>query len=344
MNPKAFAVPSTPGSNSTSMSVQRNTPIPPTPGHRRIASTPRTPGTSPLTTCSASSEAFTIVKVHTAKCSECDKRNKDVMCRCPGCTFQVCRPCQEKREKAGRSLAHGNMLSPYAATPGTGSGSVVRRKPIGVAQNVEKKEVATEYEKKVESIQEKKPALQPASRPKAKPKARARNATPSDDSSDGEFTPDPASPTCNKHQRTELASLNTDSSRDAGLPAENSSSSSLSSLPEPADLFEPLATTSNGESMAAGRSFKEMSTNEIMAHYGVNTIINPYKAHLLSRHEPVVSNPVIEIPEVVKRGFKPRPSAEEIYENIQRKVRRKMGLPMLVARTSDGTEENKRGA
>jgi hypothetical protein len=234
------------------------------------------------------------------------------------------------------------MLSLYIATPATGSGSVVRRRPIGVGQNVEKKEIAIEYEKKVESIQEKKPALQPASKSKAKPKARARDATPSDDSSDGEFAPDPASPTCNKRQRTELTILKTGSSRDAGLPADNNSSSSSSSLPESADVFEPLATASNGESMAADRSFKEMGTNEIMAYYGVNTTTNPYKAHLLSRHEPVVSNPVIEIPEVVKRGFKPRPSADEIYENIQRKVRRKMGLPMPAAVTSDGTEENER--
>lgn len=133
-----FVVPNTPHSDTKhSMPVPRNTPIPSTPSHRRIASTPRTPGTSPLTACSSSPSAFTAVKVHTAKCSECDKRNMDVMLRCPGCTFQVCKPCQEKREKAGRSLAHGNMLSPHVATPATG-GSVVRKRPVGVLNSNEK--------------------------------------------------------------------------------------------------------------------------------------------------------------------------------------------------------------
>lgn len=80
-----------------------------------------------------------------------------------------------------------------------------------------------------------------------------------------------------------------------------------------------------------------MTIDEILAHYDVNTSANPYKAHLLSRHEPVVSDPVMQIPEVVKRGFRPRPSAEKIQKNIQDKVREKLGLPALAgSRRNDG--------
>ncbi|KAF9697890.1 hypothetical protein EKO04_004463 [Ascochyta lentis] len=318
------AIPSTPSAH---MAVQRQTPHPATPGHRRLSSLPRTPGTSPLTACSSSPSAFTIVKVHTAKCSECDQRNRDVMRRCPGCTFQVCKPCQEKREKNGRSLAHGTMVSPRVATPGVGGGGVVRRRPVGVGKGVEgrKDEGSTvgqevENKSKIEEEKEKKRVLKPAVKPKAKSKARMRSLTPSDDSSDDDFAPDPGSPTSHKRRRTELTLSSPGTTRDVRL-----TSGGLSSLPGSIPVQAP-AKMDVGDS--AGRPLREMTTDELLAHYDVNTSANPYQQHLLSRHEPVVSNPTIRIPEMVKRGFKPRPSAEEIQKRIQAKVREKMGLPV----------------
>lgn len=62
--------------------------------------------------CSDNPADFNLVKIHTAKCSVCDKRNAtDEMRRCKGCTWQICRPCQITREQKGRTLAHGNLMT-----------------------------------------------------------------------------------------------------------------------------------------------------------------------------------------------------------------------------------------
>jgi hypothetical protein len=84
-----------------------------------------TPGSANRTRCSDDPADFTLVKIHTAKCSICDKRNTtDEMRRCKGCTWQICRPCQLERQQNGRSLAHGNLLT------GTPGGSTVRRQKL----------------------------------------------------------------------------------------------------------------------------------------------------------------------------------------------------------------------
>ncbi|KAF2472408.1 uncharacterized protein BDR25DRAFT_353434 [Lindgomyces ingoldianus] len=47
--------------------------------------------------------------------------------------------------------------------------------------------------------------------------------------------------------------------------------------------------------------------------------------HILGRYETeLVSNPVIQVPELVRRKFKPRPRAEEIQKNIQEKVKARL--------------------
>ncbi|KAJ4336829.1 hypothetical protein N0V95_008495 [Ascochyta clinopodiicola] len=320
------------------MPVQRKTPYPSTPGHRRLSSFPRTPGSSPLTACSSSPTAFTVVKVHTAKCSECDQRNRDVMRRCPGCTFQVCKPCQEKREKDGRSLAHGNMVSPHGATPGAGWSSVKRRRPVDVMKTTEEERerntAGQEVENKseIQSIQGKQRAPSPAAKPRSKPKARSRALTLSDDSSDDAFAPDPASPTSHKRRRTTLTLSSPGANRDVPLTSDNPCF-----VPSSVDHGQIAAKSNVGESLSTLKPFREMTIDELLAHYDVNTSINPYKAHLLSRHEPVVSNPTIQIPEVVRRGFKPRPSAEEIQKRIQKKIREKMSLA-AAAEVKDGDE------
>jgi hypothetical protein len=205
------------------------------------------------------------------------------------------------------------MMTPRVATPGTGGG-VVRRKPVSSVKKDEGKEAKQEETKTVgkeevvmelEGSKGTKRMAKPAPKPKPKAKSKARETTPSDDSSDDDFTPDSASPTASKRQRTELTSK-TDGSSDMPSPFLKATGAKGSKVPEKAP--------------------SDMTIDELLAHHGVNTPQSPYKAHVLSRHEPVVSEPVIEIPEVVKRGFKPRPSAEEIQQNIQNKVREKMGL------------------
>ncbi|KAF9729661.1 hypothetical protein PMIN06_011340 [Paraphaeosphaeria minitans] len=113
------------------MSSPKSTPIPATP-LRAARFQSATPGGSSISTraqCSDNLDDFSIVKIHTAKCSICDKRNTtDQMRRCKGCTWQICRPCQIQREENGRSLTHGNSMT---ATP---SASTARRRilhPVG---------------------------------------------------------------------------------------------------------------------------------------------------------------------------------------------------------------------
>ncbi|KAJ8112748.1 hypothetical protein OPT61_g4956 [Boeremia exigua] len=328
--PSDTAPPSTP--TGATMRVQRNAPVPSTPNHRRRMSTPRTPGANQLT-CSSLLDAFTRITVHTAKCSECDLRNKGTMLRCPGCTFQICKPCQDRREKAGRSLAHGTMLSPQVATPGA-SGSVVRRKPLATVKSVGKGRIegkdggeergAVEKEQAKEKKGKKREAKQKA-KPKLKSMPRLEEETPSDDSSDNDFAPDPASPTSNKRRRTELTSKTDDT---VEMP---------SPFLTPADKAKDSTRLGPGGSERTEKPLSEMTIDELLAHHGVNTPENPYQAHLLSRERLVVSNPVMEIPEVVKRGHRPRPTAEEIQKNIQDKVRERTGLPRWPAET-DGSE------
>lgn len=239
------------------------------------------------------------------------------------------------------------MVSPRVATPGTG-GSVVRRRPVGVVlgggrggeKRVEEKETSggLEGEGDVMDLKGKKRALEPAVKPKPKPKpkpksklkSKLRDATPSDQSSDEDFTLDPASPTANKRRRTDFIIASP-----ADLPSVTGSN--IKSASSTTEKMQELASKDARRDLSAQKLLSNMTTDELLAHYDVNTSSNPYNAHLLSRHEPVVSNPVIQIPEVVKRRFKSRPSAEEIQQNIQDRVREKMGLP--VSTRSQETDE-----
>ncbi|KAL1596878.1 hypothetical protein SLS59_007619 [Nothophoma quercina] len=213
------------------------------------------------------------------------------------------------------------MPSPAAGTPRVGTpGSVVRRRPVGITitptlvKNAEKgkgKKIGHQKEE-VESAAEASTGRKRVL--KSKPKPKMREATPSDDSSNDDFAPDPGSPTANKRRRTKVFQEN------------DGDSDTRSPLVKSADDTEVSAKPPRGEVPPANKPPSDMTTDELLAHHGVNTPANPYKAHIMSRHEPVVSNPVIQIPEAVKRGFKPRPTAEEIQKNIQGKVRHKLGL------------------
>ncbi|KAH7381204.1 hypothetical protein DE146DRAFT_624327 [Phaeosphaeria sp. MPI-PUGE-AT-0046c] len=242
-----------------------NTPMPPPPSSPPSTTpTPRTPSrttslASPLarnpggtlSACSSDPAVMTVVKVHTAKCTECDKRNKDTMLRCPGCTFQICRPCRERREKKGRGLVHGAMMSPGGLGSGLGSGSgIVRRKVVG---KMGTSPSAAPFKDTDEAMVD----VEVETRGKSKNTSAGRKravktkATPSDESDDDDFRPDLASPTAN------------------------------------------VAPT--------GR------VQELLEANGVNTPGNRYDEHFLQRHDIVVTNPVISIPETVRRMAEPKP-------------------------------------
>ena len=250
-------------------------------------------------------------------------RNKEIMLRCPGCTFQVCKPCQDQREARGRSLAHGNMLSPQDATPGTAPGSVVRKRPVATVRSAER-ETGQKNDEDCEGDQDwkigdgfekiRKRTREPGL--KMRVRLRARDTTPTADSSDEGFEEDPASPTSNKRSRTSLITK-VDGMTD--LPSPFLTPTAKDGDPTPLNLHD---------AKPPAKAFRDMTMEELLAHHGVDTAENPYQEHLLGRRYPVASNPVIQVPAVVKRGFRPRPTAEEIQKNIQDKVREKMGLPM----------------
>lgn len=171
---------------------------------------------------------------------------------------------------------------------------------MSTAKSVIKDERSDGRKEEVES-NGKKRLVKLAPKPKSNVKSKPKEVTPSDDSSDDDFALDPASPTAHKRRRTALTSR--------------------FDVPSPF-----LRATRIQDSKVPEKTLDAMTTDELLTHHGVNTPENPYKAHLLSRHEPVMSNPVIEIPAVVKRGFKPRPSAVEIQQNIQDKVKEKLAL------------------
>jgi hypothetical protein len=75
----------------------------------------KTPGGSKIE-CTLDESLYKKVEIHTAKCTECDKHNHEVMRRCPGCTFQICTPCYNERLSEGRTLLHAQMKKPGTPT------------------------------------------------------------------------------------------------------------------------------------------------------------------------------------------------------------------------------------
>ncbi|KAI8931726.1 hypothetical protein NX059_011369 [Plenodomus lindquistii] len=358
-------IPATPSSLRHAPPSATATPGPSTPFPPR---TPHTPSSSLGIVCTMDATLYRIVKVHTAKCTECDKRNKAVMRRCPGCTFQVCTPCFERRKKNGKGLRHGMSMS-SSASPLTvraaqrkidvgGGGEVPRM------EELKKKEVGSEGDKggvvgesgkagesvgggETVSVGVQKEKVKVVVTPKPKPKRRAikkqkktAKFVESEDDLSSELSDpeDYASPTPSKRRRS---TLTVDSAPTVVGPPQSEGkkrfvplSTSRSSAPTTSSAAAPSSSTLESALPAPDKTAKTMEPsrtpvsklgiNELMHVYGVNTAENPYHEHLLSRREPVVSNPNIRIPDRIARGFKPRRTAEDIHKDIQEKVRKKL--------------------
>ncbi|KAF2848652.1 hypothetical protein T440DRAFT_491062 [Plenodomus tracheiphilus IPT5] len=310
-------LPSSTTNNTTTANALPNTTFPPR--------TPRTPASSTGPVCTTDATLFRSVNIHTAKCTECDKRNKAIMRRCPGCTFQVCTPCFEKREKEGRGLRHGISMS--------GSASPATARTVRVRVVSSSGGGAGEGDKGVQELGKGKEAVKqevlPKKRAAVKKKKKSARFVDSEDEEDEELSSegyDPeehGTPTPSKRRRSTLTMERSASEcappqrviRKRPVPSSNSTNRAPTT-PSPGNTDGVQASPE----MARG----EMGVNELMRTYGVNTAENPYDEHLLSRREPVVYNPTIRIPEIIKRGFKPRPSSEEIQRNIQEKTRKKL--------------------
>jgi hypothetical protein len=130
-----------------------------------------------------------------------------------------------------------------------------------------------------------------------------------EESSADDFTPD--SPTARKRRRV----APTPSSVAAPTPR-------VTRKPLPAVVVNGDVGTITTKTITENQ--RRPSLDELLQLHGVHTSEDPYREHLLSRHTPVTMNPVIHLPDNVKRAFKPRPTALEIQQNIQDKVRQRI--------------------
>ncbi|KAL1801242.1 hypothetical protein ACET3X_001584 [Alternaria dauci] len=352
----AMDPPATPGpgqSASDSTSIPMPAPAPSTPGRRdrtllpgtpRSSSSPfparapRTPGGSSLTQCTVDESQYSRVTVHTAKCTECDKRNMDTMRRCPGCTFQVCQPCYEKRLKQEKGLLHGNMATPGATGGGPSSSAgarAVRNKPPPSTQEtgdkVEDEQAApTPTKEATPANKEATPAsLKSSAKKRAIKKKAAVVETEAEESSGDDFEPDNTSPTPSKRRRTgrrrsELTFA--ESALATALPAPPATRATRKSLP--ASTYQapsPPGSDPGNAGTAMGRKLGKPLGSDFEGDKDLYDVgIAPYKSEpLLARREPIMSNPASRIPDIIKRGGQPR-ARNQTYDNIQAKLREKL--------------------
>ena len=282
--------------------------------------TPRTPGGAGLSTCTDDRNLYGAVMVHTAKCTECDQRNKKTMLRCPGCTFQLCEPCHEKRVKRGKGLRHGNMATPGAtkgaATPTTIS-RTVRKKPFASTPSGQvTKRRSDEAKDENEGDMDNAPSTKKSTSKKGSAKKKRRTEdSETEDSSEDNFQPDDMTPTPSKRRRGELTFAES-ALATAGRtpPTTRASRKSIPqeavSLSAPPNVVDPRASV--------GHRLSEIH-NPLYQH-----AVQGYDEPLLGRRVPVMSNPAANIPAIIKRGGQPRPSVNDIRQNIQDKVREQM--------------------
>jgi hypothetical protein len=231
--------------------------------------------------------------------------------------------------KQDKGLLHGNMATPGAAGGGlstSGGSRAMRKKPLPsteeIGDKIENEEGPSHM--KIETT----PAM-----PKSSAKKRAiKKKAPLDEteeSSEDEFEPDDTSPTPSKRRRTgrrrpELTFA--ESALATALRTPPATRATRKSLPAPTHRApsSPASDPGNaGTSVGYGPS--GFLSSDFMGDKDLyNAGIKPYKDQpLLARREPVNSNPANRIPDIIKRGGKPRPS-NQTYHNIQKSLRAKL--------------------
>lgn len=220
------------------------------------------------------------------------------------------------------------------ATPGATGGGIstsggsraVRKKPLPSTEEIGDKVENEEGPSPMKN--ETSPAM-----PKSSAKKRAiKKKAPLDEteeSSEDEFEPDDTSPTLSKRRRTgrrrsELTFA--ESALATALRTPPATRATRKSLPAPTHRApsSPASDPGNaGTSIGYGPS--GFLSSDFMGDKDLYDVgIKPYKDQpLLARWEPVISNPANRIPDIIKRGGKPRPS-NQTYHNIQKKLRAKL--------------------
>jgi hypothetical protein len=190
-------------------------------------------------------------------------------------------------------------------------------------------------EKKMDKIKEEKEvgsvtndAAPPTQKSSGKKRAIKKKAlvidSEMDESSDDEFEPDDTSPTPSKRPRNELTFAESALATATRTPP--ATRATRRSLPTPTyqPLSSPRSDPANEDSSSEVR-LGGFEGGDFMGDKGLYDVgIKPYKDQpLLARREPVMSNPVSRIPEIIKRNGKPRPEGQ-LYENVQKLLRAKM--------------------
>lgn len=196
-----------------------------------------------------------------------------------------------------------------------GEASVVRRRPFGMVGTPGRVYTpGRDVQKEKESGEKNKEAAKATSTPRKRTAKPKKKAPLSDESSGDDFVPDGDSPTSAKRHRILQ-----------GTPTATSIRSSRkqptpTTIPKNNNTILPPTETDINLSTSVGFRPSTLSYDILMQAVGVNTPENPYQQHLLSRQNPIVSNPVIAIPDIIKRGFKPRPRATEILQNMHKQT------------------------
>ncbi|KAK7181999.1 hypothetical protein PSPO01_11962 [Paraphaeosphaeria sporulosa] len=340
------------------MSSPKPTPIPTTP-LRAARFQSATPGSSVSmrAQCSDNPADFAIVKIHTAKCSICDRRNAtDKMRRCKGCTWQICRPCQIQREDNGRSLAHGNSMT---ATP---TASTARRRVFPPTEIKDpqaeaalakvKKEMAEEAPAKKKTgkstVAAQEITTPPSRNERTKLQRKAKKnrglaevETESDDGDDNEvLVRDQLSPFGGPGSKRRLdfqdaSSANEDSPNKRARMKWPERMKAPTPLPaewdmtpqEKANLQEKIYANLAGANGL--RSSQHPST--MKDRFGVDTVPSRAYPGTHAQGQPVVylstSTPrsrQVLIPKTISRNGKPRKSGDKLVAEIQEKVRIKL--------------------
>jgi hypothetical protein len=283
------------------------------------------------------------VKVHTAICTICNRRNKDIMKRCPGCTWQICKLCREKRESEGRSLMHSNMGTPGSLGSALGSRKVERR-VLGMQGSPTSAPSPTPVRKDndtQEDVEAREKTVKRASRKRMASGKKSKAVMEDESDEDDDFMPDPASPISHKRRRTTHNITDT--------PTATSARPSRT-IPTTETYVDPASPPSSQSSAVAGHAPYNLNSaqvnqgwglnpknvaaptgpiQELLEGKGVNTSGNRYEEHLLARYNPVVTNPVISIPEAVKRMSERTPRMTAV-QKLEAKKERFFQVSMLI--------------
>ncbi|OAL52490.1 hypothetical protein IQ07DRAFT_642176 [Pyrenochaeta sp. DS3sAY3a] len=237
-----------------------------------VLSTPG--GTTPA--CRIDKAVYTTHTIRTAKCTECDKRNDSEMFRCPGCTFQVCKSCCERREADGRGLVHGNVngvMSPDEEP-------IQRRKPSWAV---------TPKAKGLDSGKSKQKAEGVSSSAKRKQAARKKAEKEGDTTPEGDdFMPESPVPNLGKRRRTTSA---------GSAPSLLRDDQSLAWTAARVIPRAPLSPRSGGplKTIPPGVNLKDISAAEQLEMLGIKQ-----DEPLLGRQVPVIYHTTMRIPEKLK--------------------------------------------